>query len=618
VIDGLAHLVWREPLWLWLALYPWIFWALRGFINRPRGSNYADPQLMPWARARTTSRFEPRRLWRHAVLALAWLLFAMAMSGPRIAETDYDQSKENYTELMVVLDVSRSMTARDVVPSRLERAKLELQDLIARAGRLKIGLVVYAARAHLMTPPTDDKTVLRHALQVLRFGLLPTEGSNLQGAIEFAAKSFTSEQSAHAILLVTDGEIPVDGATAEERLDDTVSQLAQQGIAFYALGIGTLEGAPLLAQQGGWLSYRGKAVISKLHEDRLQKLTILGNGRYAAVSGTDAEWQALYDQNIRYLHTVDNIRKGDSLIEWHELYGWCLIPAALLMLLAYVEPRRGSLATSHFLWLAVFVIFGWVNPPLAHASDESWQQRAYQAYSNKSYLEAKQGYARVAGYAGRMGEGSSAYRLGRYQESIQLFTQAILDADTDAQRARAVFNMANSHYQLEDYGAAVALYRETLRYDPSDHAAQLNLNFAIAMQKQQQRNGDSGGTARQGRGPRTSRPPEGTDVTSGKLSIDDQDDARPPAIPGIPDTQPLSESDLIAQGIFHSRLAVQQATEFKDPTWHYAATSVERIVLQANSLKVDESILWKRIFEGEESFPAPVETPHELPDMPPW
>jgi Ca-activated chloride channel family protein len=552
------------------------------------------------------------------VLALAWLLFAMAMAGPRIAENDYKQDKENYTELMVVLDVSRSMTARDVAPSRLERAKLELQDLIARAERQKIGLVVYAARAHLMIPPTDDKTVLRHALQVLRYGLLPTEGSNLQGAIEFASKHFTSEQSARALLLVSDGEISTNDATAEARLDDMVSQLAQQGVSLYALGIGTPEGAPLLAQQGGWLRYRNEAVVSKLHEDRLQELAVLGNGRYSAVSETDAEWQKLYDKNIKYLHTADTIRKGDRLIEWRELYGWCLIPAALLMLLTYVEPRRGSLGTSHLLWFAVFVISGWLNPPLAHASDESWQQRAYQAYSNKSYLEAKQGYARVAGYGGRMGEGSSAYRLGEYQEAVQLFTQAILDADNDARRARAVFNLANSHYQLEDYGAAVTLYREVLRYAPNNQAAQLNLDFAIAMQKQQQRDGDSGGSGRQGRGPRTTQPPEGTDVTSGNLSIDDEDDAKPPPIPAIPDSQPLPDSDLIAQGIFHSRLAVQQATEFKDPTWHYAATSVERIVLQANSLKVDESILWKRIFEAEEDFPAPVETPRELPDMTPW
>lgn len=620
MMDALSHLLWREPLWLWLALCPWSLWGLRGFVRRPRGRDYADSHLMPWARAQVAQRLELRRFWRHALLALAWLLFAMAMAGPRLAKTGYDQNKDQYTELIVVLDLSRSMTARDVTPSRLERARLELEDLIARAERLKIGLVVYAARSHLMTPPTDDKSVLRHDLQVLRYGLLPTEGSNLTGAIKFAAGQFTSGRSAHALLLVTDGEMPMEEAAAEATLNDTVARLAQQGITLYALGVGTSEGAPLQGPQGDWLRYRDKPVVSRLHEDRLQELAILGNGRYAGVSDTDAEWQVLYDQNIRHLHATGVSRTGDSLIEWRELYAWFLVPAVLLLLLAYGESRRTTLGSSSLLWLAVFVMTGSLHAPLAHASSESLQARAYQAYSQQSYREAKQAYASVAGFVGRMGEGSSAYRLGEYREAVRLFTQAILDADSDAQRAHAMFNLANSRYRFEDYGAAVALYQEVLRYAPDDRASQLNRAFAIAMQQQQQRDGEGEGgvSGRQGGGPRAARLADGTDVTSGRLSLDNEDDTRPPIIPPLPETQPPSGSDIIERGIYQSRPMVEQATEFRDPAWHYAATSPERIVLQANALKVDESILWQRIFEGEEGFPAPIETPRELPDMQPW
>ena len=142
MMDILAHLVWREPLWFWFALCPWLLWLLHGFMGWTRGRDYADPQLMPWARAHVAAQLELRRFRRHALLALAWLLFAMAMAGPRVAQTTYDQDRKNDTQLMVVLDVSRSMTARDVEPSRLERARLELEDLITREQRLKIGLVV--------------------------------------------------------------------------------------------------------------------------------------------------------------------------------------------------------------------------------------------------------------------------------------------------------------------------------------------------------------------------------------------------------------------------------------------------------------------------------------------
>ena len=467
-----------------------------------------------------------------------------------------------------------------------------------------------------MLPPTADKSVLRHALSVVREGLLPTEGSNLPAAIEFAAGHFTSDQSARALLLITDGEMPTQQATAEAALGDAVVRLAQQGIVFYALGLGTVEGAPLQSSQGDWLHYRDKAVISILHEDRLRQLASLGGGVYADVSDTDAEWRKLYDRNIRYLH---NTHTGDSLVEWRELYHWCLVPAFLLLLLAHVEPRRKSLRTSPLVWLLVFVLSGSLLPPEVYADSESWQRRAYQAYNNQSYRQAMQDYAHVVGYDGRMGEGSSAYRLGEYPKAIQLFTQAILDANTDAQRARAVFNLANSRYQLEDYSAAVALYREALRYQPGDRAAQLNLEFAVAMQEQQrQRDKDDVDSGRQGRGPRTALLPDGTNVIGGRLSNDNEEDKRPLGVPLPPVIESQSETDPVALSIHQSQPAVHQATRFKDPTWHYANTSPQRIVLQANALRVDESLLWQRIFEGEEGFPAAIDVPRQLSDILPW
>jgi len=617
MLDNLTHVVWRDGLWLWLAISPWLLWVLQMLLGRSHEGEYADSHLLPWARASIVSRLELKRYWRHAVLALAWLLFAVAMAGPRIAITEVRQDRQHDTQVMVVLDVSRSMTARDVAPGRLERAKLELEDLIAREQRLRIGLVVYAARPHLMIPPTFDKSVLRHGLQAVRNSLLPTEGSNLPAAIEFAARHFDSDQAARVLLLVTDGEIPADDSASDAKLSDSVSLLAQQGIAVYALGIGTLEGAPIQTPEGDWLSYQNKAVVSSLQEDRLRNLTRLSNGHYTAVSDTDADWQKLYDQNIRYLHAAGSSPSDSDMTEWHELFGWFLVPAVLLLLLTCVEWQRGSARGITGVWFAGLLVSAVVPVPSAQAFSESWQQQAYHAYSNESYLEARQAYAKVTGFDGRMGEGSSAYRLGQFQEAVQLFTQAVLDAENDLQRARAVFNLANSRYQLGDFEAAAALYQEALRYDPADRASQLNLKFALAKIKQKTddaKNGGDDAANRSGRGPRNARAVDGTEVGSGSsVSIDERDDAESPSV-SIADIQPLSAAALLQQ----SRPAVEQATTFTDPSWQYEKTSPERIVRQATSLKVDNSILWKRIFESEEGFPAPVDTPRELPDMPPW
>lgn len=611
MIDELAHVEWHQPLWLWLAFYPWTLWTLQAFLHRSRGQTYADRSLLPWARADALVRIEPRRWWRPAALALAWVFLASAMAGPRIEQRNYSQNAANETQLVVVVDLSRSMSARDVTPTRLERAKLELQDLVARAARLKIGIVVYAAHPHLMTPPTDDKSVLRDDLQALRDDLLPTEGSDLGAAIGFAARQFTSQRAGHALLLVTDGEMALPDASAETGLENEVSRLAQRNIRLYALGVGTIDGAPLFAHDGGWLRYQGRAVVSRLHEHRLKRLAAIGRGVYANVSDTDAEWRTLYDQHIRFLHGSEQRRTSGQLIVWRELYAWPLIAGVLLLLIAYLEPRsfRGG-ATLPIGFAALLALSG-LQPPAASAATHSLVQRAYDAYQKESYAEAQRAYAEVPGYAGRMGEGGSDYRLRKYPKAIQQFTQAILDADTDTQRAQAIFNLANSHYQLQHYAIAANLYREVLRYDAKDKAAQINLGFASAMAKRSLRASAQSGAGGPGNGPRTTSAPEGTDVTHGNLRLDNRDRHASGPVP-------LGNGNARTQSPLHSRLAIEREREFSDPNWHYAPTPISRIVQDVESLHVDESTLWQRIFATEEGFDAPIDKPQRVPGVQPW
>ncbi len=609
--DALAHLVWREPLWLWLACWPWFVWGLRAVLERPGRAEYADRALLPWARARAPHRAEPWRLWRHAAMAFAWLLFAMALAGPRVAEGRYGQDAAQVPQVMVVLDVSRSMTAHDVAPSRLERARLELHDFIARADGLRIGLVVYAGRPHLMVPPTDDKRALRFYLDAVRYGVLPTAGSNLPDALAFAAARLAPTAAPRALLLVSDGETP----RADAALEGAVAELRKRGIHVYALGVGTEAGAALPAAQGGWLREGGQPLLVKLHARRLQRLAALGNGRYAAVADSDADWQRLYDGGLRHLTTARRGAGDSGLTVWRELNGWFLLPALALLLLAHTAPpRRIPAAPLAALMVLAAATSGLLAPTPAHAQSGSLQARAYTAFAGKSFGEARRLYGRVAGYPGRMGEGSSAYRLGDYRAAVQLFTQAVLDADDDAQRADALLNLADSHYRLEDYDTAAQIYRDVLRYRPQDRAAQVNLGYAVAMLERRQRRAreSSSGPARQGRGPRTASPSEGTEVTSGRLRLSEK-----PAVP-YGTNGAHAASGPAREGIDSSRPAVADAREFADAQWQYADTSLASMIRRANAIQVDEAVLWKRIFEAEEGFPAPLSEPQSLPGMPPW
>lgn len=614
MIDAISNMTWQEPAWLCLAVVPWLAWVFGALSRRIWREEYADRQLQPWATATSSTHFAPARFWRQVLLALAWLLFAMAMAGPRIPETGYAQTTANAPQLMVVLDMSRAMTARDVSTSRLELAKFDLRNLITHLQGLRIGLVVYAGTAHLMVPPTDDKSVLLHDLRLLRYGLLPTAGSNLRGAMDFAANQFPSDATARALLLVTNGGVASSGSATAAHLDESVARLRRRGIFIDALGIGTRQGAPLQTRNGGWLHYDGKAVITRLHARRLRRLAALGRGRYATASDTD--WRASSYARVierQLFGSQSPAGKDRGMVAWDELYGWCLVPGLVLLLLAYYEPRRAARVPVLLPWIVLLLLSGTMHPRAAHAAAPSLQRQAHRAYVDRSYRVAEKDYARVAGYVGLMGQGSSAYRLDDYRQAARLFTRAILAADSDVQRGRALFDLADCRYRQKDFTTAATLYRQTLLYTPHDRAARTNLAFALAAQKRQEaRRADR---PRPGRGPRTGNAPDGINILHG-ASLAGPDHPKLRQAAAMPGTLPTARHH--DRGFNFSTSPADKKPRSRRAAQNYASTSPERIEMEAGSLHVDQSLLWKRIFARQAGFPAPPKTPREIQGVRPW
>ena len=614
--DMFADWVLREPGWLYVALYPWLYWIGRKAIGLTNTSEYASPELLPWARARQSNKWAPGKIWRHLLIILAWMLFAIALAGPRLPVATYNQEQAALPELLVAIDLSHSMSARDIEPSRIERAKLELEDLIRRAQQIKIGLVVYAARPHLLTPPTADKELLLHYLQVLHHGLLPTEGSDLNSTLLFCADSFISNKSARSVLIISDGGLSNETAVAQAKLRQTASILRQQDISLYALGVGTPEGAQLLAQEKGWLRHEGKAVISSLNSSRLAELASLGHGRYTPLTNSDADWIELYDEGIaKHKGSGDTTKvKGETV--WDERFAMFLVMGSILLLFAYWQApskKSASIPVGGIVLLASMVSL--FPADKLYAREDSL---AYQAYQRESYQQARQLYAGIPGYIGRMGEGSSAYRLGQFQTALLHFTQAVQLAYDDRERADALFNLANCHYQLSQYATAETIYRDVLKYRPMDKASTVNLAYATALKKQQQEQGDGVRTNRQGRGPRSARLADGTEITRGGITMDETKNEIKEIAPPLDQSTSMTNAELIQQGIFLSRHADKKKKQFDDTRWVYDSTSPDQIQTQAGLLQVDESIFWKRIFETEENFNAPVDIPLELPNTQPW
>jgi Ca-activated chloride channel family protein len=604
----------RNPWWLLLALQPLLLWLLAVLRQRFQHDDFVEASLLPWV-------LSPRQLsgsrqyLRQLAMALAWSAFALAMAGPRSVQRIIDTNETQYLTLQVVVDESYSMSARDIVPTRIDRVQLELHDLLDRLQQVRMGLIVYAARAHVMIPPTTDKSVLRHAIESLRVRELPTEGSDMFSALRMARQQLVHARSPQrAILLISDGEVSRDSAQDQKALADLVNTLRQDNIHLYTLGVGTLRGAALLNDQNGWLQHAGRTVVTRLHAARLQMLAQAGNGAYAEVADDDSDWQTLYDDGIAHLETVAREDDAAEHVIWQDLSAWFVLPGVVLLLLAYVRLPSSRSHASITLLLCALLVSGLLHAPSSQAADNSYPA-AYALYQAGKYQDAAREFAHLPGYAARMAEAASHYQLQQYPQAAVVYIQAVLDADSDAQRAAALFNLGNSYFKQQAYAQAVNTYRDVLRYQPTLAAAKINLAYAQALQQNPLQD-STAMTDRAGTGQQTARAMPNTDVGKGRVGIDESESKTPLSLPLSIDTSPQRGGD---NGLLEQAKPATEKVELdKDVQWTYDITQAKDIQPQETRFAVDESTLWQRLYEAEEDFPAPLARPQVLPGEMPW
>ena len=313
-----------QPVWLWaLLLVPvvlvwlWFSWPLR---RKGQENLYADPHLLPRLigvnQTERVKRKRPLIIWM-----LLWLLLVLAMAGPR---WDYEQIQafQPAADMVVLLDISASMNIRDVRPSRLERARQEIQDLVRLNPGIRLGLIAFASIAHVATPITEDGSSLIRQLPALSSDLVRLQGSNLTNALKLAASLLEAQgdASSHHILLLSDGDF------AEPELKQKISELTQQNIRLHVLAVGTDGGGPVpyMVAQGG------KPVVSRLDETAMQELAKAGNGVYQLADYRDTDSQQILDAVMTHAEMRQDQSTPTHI--WNERFYWLLFPAILILL----------------------------------------------------------------------------------------------------------------------------------------------------------------------------------------------------------------------------------------------------------------------------------------------
>ncbi len=337
------NFAWPRLLWLLLVPAALLVWELT---HRRRKAAGARPKLL---RAEAGARqlhfasgassresgLKPR-LWLLAGLALALVALARPQWG-RTEEQVFDQSRE----ILLAVDLSRSMLSQDVKPSRLDRAKLLIQSLLERLAGERVGLVVFSGTAFLQSPLSADYEILREFLPALNPDYLPEGGTNYRALLETAGQAFGTSSAADRFLIVLS-----DGEATDDDWKPVIESLKKKGIRVIGLGVGTATGAMIPDGAGGFVKDdRGAVVLSKLESGTLEELARETNGAYRDAS-TWIDLPSLLEA------TVDAGRKGDFVeknqVRLVERFQWVLAPALLCLLMSFwrefpVRPRPREL-----------------------------------------------------------------------------------------------------------------------------------------------------------------------------------------------------------------------------------------------------------------------------------
>lgn len=309
------------------------------------------------------SRLSPLapRLFLYLGLMLATAALARPQWG-RLEEPVFDQARE----IIIALDLSRSMLAEDVKPNRLERARLLITSLLERLKGERVGLVVFSGTAFLQSPLSSDYEILREFLPVLNPDYLPEGGTNYDALLETTVTAFGSSNAADRFLIVLS-----DGEAQSDTWQKHVGELKTKGIRVLSLGIGTDAGAIIPDGQGAFVKdERGAVVLSKLTGDTLRKLAEKTDGRYTDASG----WVDLA-QLIE--STVNQGQRGEfketSRVRLAERFQWPLAAALVFVLLSFwrefpvrPKPRLIKLATKAAAVLLLAVV---LRPPVSIAAE---------------------------------------------------------------------------------------------------------------------------------------------------------------------------------------------------------------------------------------------------------
>lgn len=482
---------WGQAQFLWLLAAVPVLIAIVVYTqarSRKAWAKVTDAVVWPQAFAeRSRARTIVAQVFWIAGLALAFI----AVARPQYGASTVKQTRRGL-DLVVALDTSKSMLAKDLAPDRISRAKLELSSLLDQLQGDRVGLIAFAGDAFVQCPLTSDYGAAKVFLRALDTNTIPRGGTAIGSAINAADKLLSEARErggakSQILIIITDGEDHDEGALPAAKA------LAEKGVTIFTVGVGSAAGEPIPMNddKGRFIGYmkdrQGSTVLTRLNEDILKQLADAGHGRYVASGGGTAGIEQLIPDLAGFEREE---HEAKFKVVYTDRFQWALVPGIVLLMIGLFLPRRRRRLP---MTVVFFALFGAgraeAGVPLLTGKNSDVESANKQLAANKPD-EAIKGYEAAQKELGQRAElyinqGLALEKKGDHKGAKPMLERALMSNDA-ATRSKAHYLIGNGAFDDKDYQGAIEEFKKALRELPRNQDAKYNLELSQKMLKEQQ------------------------------------------------------------------------------------------------------------------------------------
>ena len=429
--------------------------------------------------------YSPTRfLLKFILFTLAFIIGVIALANPRIPMGTSSVNR-NGIDVMIALDVSKSMLAQDIKPNRLERAKQIISKLIDKLPEDRIGIVVFAGRAYLQMPLTTDHAAAKMYLSSATPDVVPTQGTVIGDALKMCFAAFNSKEKKYkSIILISDGE------DHDENAVTLAKALADEGVMINTIGIGSPEGAMIVDAETNDIKRdaTGNPVITKLNETELKSIAANSNGIYQLFSNSD-EVVSQLEKQLKGMG--QKTIKENSLVNYESFFPWLLAIVLLLLFadfliseiksvkknqLLKVKTKIEPIAFSFLLTLLFSTTFAQNDNQLIKKGNDAYNKKQYDIASD---IYRKASEKNPGSQKASFNLGNAFYKSGKPEEALMAYEAAIQNSKLPTDKSGAFYNKGVVLQNSKKLPESIDAYKSALRLNPTDEDARLNLQKAL-------------------------------------------------------------------------------------------------------------------------------------------